>query len=175
MEEAQVGWARKEEAEWERKRALEADFGKWLGDVGIDLECGRCLGRSFFVLQLSAHGRSFQAQCAACNAKKWFKIQFGEGLNVADFEARGLHDEWYFEAPSLPATLTVQGLERSRRVSEKVKNEVWRRDKGRCTACGSNQLLEYDHIIPFSKGGSNTSRNIQLLCEGCNRQKSAHI
>jgi len=37
------------------------------------------------------------------------------------------------------------------------------------------EKLEYDHIIPVSKGGSNTERNIQLLCEKCNRQKSATI
>ena len=38
-----------------------------------------------------------------------------------------------------------------------------------------NQKLEFDHLIPFSKGGSNTYRNIQLLCEPCNRSKSAKI
>lgn len=60
-------------------------------------------------------------------------------------------------------------------VSEEVKNMVWRRDEGKCARCGSNRNLEFDHIIPVSKGGSNTARNLQLLCESCNRQKSDSI
>jgi len=65
-----------------------------------------------------------------------------------------------------------QGKEkRRRRVPQHVKNEVWRRDEGKCAKCGSRLNLEYDHIIPFSKGGSNTTRNIELLCQKCNRKK----
>ncbi len=56
-----------------------------------------------------------------------------------------------------------------------VKLAVWRRDQGKCVQCGSKEKLEYDHIIPISKGGSNTERNVQLLCEKCNREKSAKI
>lgn len=65
--------------------------------------------------------------------------------------------------------------ERSRHIPQHVKREVWRRDMGRCVDCGSRINLEYDHIIPFSKGGSNTVRNIELLCEKCNRSKSNNI
>lgn len=65
--------------------------------------------------------------------------------------------------------------ETTRRISQQVMDKVWNRDNGRCVSCGSNQKLEFDHIIPFSKGGSNTYRNIQLLCESCNRQKSNKI
>lgn len=60
-------------------------------------------------------------------------------------------------------------------ISEEVKFEVWRRDQGRCVICGSQENLEFDHIIPFSKGGSSTARNIQLLCQNCNRHKSDKI
>lgn len=60
-------------------------------------------------------------------------------------------------------------------ISEEVRHEVWRRDKGRCVKCGSVHNLEYDHVIPVSLGGANTARNIQLLCEPCNRQKSNNI
>ena len=61
------------------------------------------------------------------------------------------------------------------RIPEKVRIEVWRRDGGKCARCGSREKLEYDHIVPISRGGSNTARNIELLCEKCNRSKSNNI
>lgn len=60
-------------------------------------------------------------------------------------------------------------------IPDDVKIFVWRRDKGKCVKCGSKERLEYDHIIPIAKGGSNTARNIQILCESCNREKSDAI
>ena len=60
-------------------------------------------------------------------------------------------------------------------IPKAVQRAVWRRDRGKCVECGSNENLEYDHIIPHSKGGGNTERNIQLLCEECNRSKGAKI
>ncbi len=56
-------------------------------------------------------------------------------------------------------------------IPEAVRHAVWRRDQGRCVLCGSRERLEFDHIVPVSKGGSSTERNIQLLCEHCNRKK----
>lgn len=61
------------------------------------------------------------------------------------------------------------------RIPEKVRIEVWRRDSGKCARCGSREKLEYDHIVPISKGGSNTVRNIELLCEKHNRSKSNNV
>ena len=59
-----------------------------------------------------------------------------------------------------------------RRVIPKhVKQEVWERDSGQCIICGKREGLEFDHIIPFSKGGANTATNLQLLCSGCNKKK----
>ncbi len=70
---------------------------------------------------------------------------------------------------------TTTDKRRSRNISEQVKDAVWRRDEGKCVQCGSNENLEFDHIIPHSKGGANTKRNVQLLCETCNRKKSDKI
>ncbi len=61
------------------------------------------------------------------------------------------------------------------RIPEAVRVAVWRRDQGKCARCGSRENLEYDHIVPVSKGGSNTERNIELLCQSCNRAKGNRI
>lgn len=60
-------------------------------------------------------------------------------------------------------------------IPDDVRMFVWRRDGGRCVRCGSDHNLKYDHIIPIARGGSNTERNIPLLCESCNRAKGAVI
>jgi 5-methylcytosine-specific restriction endonuclease McrA len=60
-------------------------------------------------------------------------------------------------------------------IAEDVRIYVWQRDGGACTGCGSNKDLEYDHIVPVSRGGSSTARNVQLLCERCNRTKGNNI
>jgi hypothetical protein len=64
---------------------------------------------------------------------------------------------------------------RSRGIPSDVQKEVWKRDGGRCVKCGSDKNLHFDHIIPFSKGGSNTAENIQILCSKCNIKKSDEV
>ncbi len=61
------------------------------------------------------------------------------------------------------------------RISEDVRLFVWRRDQGKCVRCGSQSRLEYDHVIPIVEGGSSSQRNVQLLCEACNRAKGRTI
>lgn len=75
----------------------------------------------------------------------------------------------------LTATDSENLLYERLRIPEEVRIAVWRRDQGRCARCGSRENLEYDHIVPVSKGGSNTARNIELLCQNCNRAKGNRI
>ncbi|MDE3170804.1 MAG: HNH endonuclease [Acidobacteriota bacterium] len=67
-------------------------------------------------------------------------------------------------------------LPHNRLIPSTVKLEVWKRDKGKCVLCGSRENLHFDHIIPFSLGGSSLlEKNIQLLCAKHNLQKHDKI
>ena len=67
---------------------------------------------------------------------------------------------------------SVSSFAQSRYISQTTKKVVYSRDVGVCQCCGGYQYLEYDHISPYSCGGSNDVSNIQLLCRKCNRSKS---
>ena len=60
-------------------------------------------------------------------------------------------------------------------IPQDVMDKVWNRDNGKCVQCGIQEHLEFDHIIPFSKGGATTYRNLQILCKKCNIEKSNKI
>lgn len=60
-------------------------------------------------------------------------------------------------------------------IPEDTRLLVWERDGGKCAKCGATNELQFDHIIPFSLGGSSTSDNLQILCGPCNRTKSNSI
>jgi hypothetical protein len=60
-------------------------------------------------------------------------------------------------------------------IPDDVKLYVMSRDGGKCVKCEAKTNLEYDHIIPISQGGSNTVKNIQILCAACNRAKGGNI
>ena len=68
--------------------------------------------------------------------------------------------------------ISICGFSQSRYISATTKKIVFTRDGGVCQCCGSSNSLEYDHITPFSCGGSSEASNIQLLCMSCNRSKS---
>jgi hypothetical protein len=73
-------------------------------------------------------------------------------------------------------TIAPPTLEDDRLIPSWVKLEVWKRDQGRCQKCGTTSGLHFDHIIPYSKGGSSKDpANIQILCGRHNLSKRDNI
>lgn len=53
-----------------------------------------------------------------------------------------------------------------------ISCQVFKRDNYTCQYCGlMNGNLEVDHIVPFSKGGSDELFNLTTACKRCNIQK----
>jgi hypothetical protein len=64
----------------------------------------------------------------------------------------------------------------TRQIPTSVKQEVYKRDAGRCVLCGSRENLHFDHDLPYSKGGTSlTAANVRLLCARHNLSKGAKI
>ena len=71
---------------------------------------------------------------------------------------------------------TVSGLEHPRVIPGAIKQEVFKRDGGKCVMCGAEDELHFDHVLPYSRGGSSlVAENVQILCARHNLEKSAKI
>jgi hypothetical protein len=66
--------------------------------------------------------------------------------------------------------------DRTRLADSEQKRIVYARYHGHCAICGRGEehgvTFQYDHIIPWSKGGRTTVDNLMLLCAPCNQAKS---
>ncbi len=67
------------------------------------------------------------------------------------------------------------GARDSRTIPQAVKAAVWQRDGGACAQCHAREYLEFDHVIPHSRGGASSLNNLQLLCRRCNQSKGARL
>ncbi|MGY2048882.1 HNH endonuclease [Methylobacterium sp. JK268] len=55
---------------------------------------------------------------------------------------------------------------------KQLRLRVLARDGYRCTYCGSSRApLQCDHIVPFTRGGTNDCDNLTTACGNCNRSK----
>ncbi|MGZ3783601.1 MAG: HNH endonuclease [Bdellovibrio sp.] len=72
---------------------------------------------------------------------------------------------------------------RSRYITQETKRRVYARSMGQCEfvgvdghRCESRHQLEFDHLTPWSHGGTNAENNIQILCKIHNlfRVKETH-
>lgn len=73
-----------------------------------------------------------------------------------------------------PLTETKELRNISRTISMVTQRRVTRRDNYICQMCQCHipdDKINFDHLIPWSKGGSSDESNIRLLCESCNKKR----
>jgi hypothetical protein len=82
----------------------------------------------------------------------------------------------FFAAEGMTETQEERRIGRHQPSFETMMRIV-RRDDYRCQHCKEklrDDEVEFDHIIPVSKGGSSEEHNLRLTCFECNRDKSDH-
>ena len=52
-----------------------------------------------------------------------------------------------------------------------TRQNIMRRDRGRCQYCGSKESLTIDHVLPKSRGGRDVWDNLTTACVPCNNRK----
>ena len=86
----------------------------------------------------------------------------------------------------MPAPSVIR-LARFVHVPRKFRRQVtntflFARDHYRCQYCGRHrtvlrgrEFLTRDHVLPLSRGGDNTWRNVVAACSPCNNRKGSHL
>ncbi len=105
------------------------------------------------------------------------------GPLVEDFPLKGTRDERscrifghdcpvFYVAEPLTETRELRNI--SRNIPRVTQFRVLKRENQICSRCGKSvkdEDVEFDHIIPWVKGGSSDENNVMLLCRDCNRKK----
>ncbi len=172
-----------------RKRieATAYELGQIVANHFLAQPCSRCQEFEMVLLAVSPNARSIHFQCVHCkkrthaaastpHASEAARINSNFQSLLLDFNRRYRREQIDVEVRFLTPEAPLP-FEQTRRepITQPIRTEVWRRDGGRCVRCDLNENLEYDHIIPVSRGGATSVRNLQLLCKGCNLSKGAKI
>jgi hypothetical protein len=146
--------------------------------------CTNCHEFTMRLLDISPNYRSIHYQCVHCGKKMRAPAGTPEvnqlaGLTDVLREYKTLYNPSKYqlmplEFKTVPAPMPYEQTTRTP-IPEAVRTEVWRRDQGRCVNCGSKENLHFDHIIPVSRGGGTSAKNLQLLCQSCNLTKGTEI
>ncbi len=133
-----------------------------------------------------------QGRCRQCNkqaAKEWRKNNperaRANSLKQTELLKKrnpNYYNEWYRQNYATPEgrakVIAIKNARRARlqqaegRFTAEEFAELCLLYDGKCLACGTeSERLTVDHVIPLSKGGSNSIDNIQPLCGPCNSKK----
>jgi len=120
--------------------------------------------------------------CAECGRDHVYTPAFGEGTKVQRYCSRQCQKR----DSDRTRTRARRAATRTDKCERVDYNAVFDRDGWKCGLCGVKTLRSkrgtmhdrapvLDHIIPLSKGGDHTYKNVQCACNSCNSAKGADL
>ena len=96
--------------------------------------------------------------------KKYKKL-----LNIAQIEIEKVS----FDTAQMSSEIELYGVDYQQGplYQNKLRDFIFSRSNGKCSYCGK-QAQEIDHIVPRSKGGTDSVNNLTATCRSCNEKKS---
>ena len=108
--------------------------------------------------------------------RKWVGIDISEkavelvNMRLREFMGGLFHSRLVTARTDIPRRTDIEAPIPYR----KQKHVLFGRQEGRCGGCKVEflfRIMEVDHVVPRSRGGSDHPENLQLLCPNCNRIK----
>ena len=108
--------------------------------------------------------------------RKWVGIDISEkavelvNMRLREFMGGLFHSRLVTARTDIPRRTDIEAPIPYR----KQKHVLFGRQEGRCGGCKTEflfRIMEVDHVVPRSRGGSDHPENLQLLCPNCNRIK----
>ena len=131
-------------------------------------------------------------ECNKTNYKNWcadnkerkieLESNWRKHTNNRNQEKRNIYfREYYKNHPERKETKRIYTNNRNSKIKKiggKISNNEWsallQKYENRCLCCKRSDVkLTIDHVVPISKGGTNTIDNVQPLCQSCNSRKNA--
>jgi 5-methylcytosine-specific restriction endonuclease McrA len=79
------------------------------------------------------------------------KLDEEDATTIIEQDRKKTEDALWREVERVKVRAEAEGAIRQP-IPEAIQVLVWNRDQGKCVKCGSKENLEFDHIIPLSKG-----------------------
>jgi len=108
---------------------------------------------------------------SVCSIQRAFVLVFMEKVEmVTPFNGYKFHtvDSEY----NIPAVVRLQQyINVPYRGVELSRLNIFKRDSHSCQYCGSDNDLSIDHVLPRSRGGGSSWKNLVAACKPCNARK----
>lgn len=108
---------------------------------------------------------------SVCSIQRAFVLVFMNKVEmVSSFNGSKFHtvDQEF----NIPAVVRLQNyINVPYRGVELSRVNIFKRDSKKCQYCGSEQDLSIDHVLPSSRGGGSSWKNLTTACKPCNARK----